>query len=243
MKEQKRSNNKECWEKNKVAIATKRKQKFEEKKKTDHSPLLKRCKSCKKNMGDKSILKHVSQKESCMKDYTEENMEYSRNWARERHNSKKSSQYKIKKSAVLSIRSVRYKKQREEKKEEVRKKEIEIKKVRLENFKEFHKDQARKYDSVFYSVIKDSFPQVFADFKTYILSEEDSKTVSLLESSIEDKNKKFENEIERIASLSRNLQYDRDRNSISTLANMYSKVPNKRTGPNKSTGEKFCQNK
>ena len=82
-------------------------------------------------------------------------MEYSRNWARERHNSKKSSQYKIKKSAVLSIR---YKKQREEKKEEVRKKEIEIKKVRLENFKEFHKDQARKYYSVFYSVITDSFP-------------------------------------------------------------------------------------
>ena len=24
---------------------------------------------------------------------------------------------------------------------------------------------------------------------------------------------------------------------------VYSKVPNKRTGPNKSTGEKFCQNK
>ena len=57
-KEQKKSNNKMYWDRNKTSIAIKRKEKLEEKKKKKQG-LLEMCKSCKKLMGNKSILMHT----------------------------------------------------------------------------------------------------------------------------------------------------------------------------------------
>ena len=55
LKEQKRSNNTEYWDRNKVIIARKRKEKSEKKKAVQQN-LLNRCKSCKKRLGNKQNL-------------------------------------------------------------------------------------------------------------------------------------------------------------------------------------------
>ena len=59
-------------------------------------------KSCKKKMGDKSILNHLSQRESCKNYYDEDNMEYLKNWSDKRNRSKKSSYYERNKSSINS---------------------------------------------------------------------------------------------------------------------------------------------
>ena len=66
LKEQKKSNNKLYKESRKIFLV--------ESKKKSKQILLEVCKGCKKNMGKKSILMHLSQKESCKNDYTEEEM-------------------------------------------------------------------------------------------------------------------------------------------------------------------------
>ena len=138
MIDQKRWNNKGYWERNKESIATIRKEKSKEKKKSQS--LTKRCKSCNKYMVDRSILKHLSQKESCVKDYTEEEMEYLRNLAKERHNSKKSNYYTKNKASIISKKAVRYKQQKEEKKVELRRKGIERAKKTLKSLKKGMKE-------------------------------------------------------------------------------------------------------
>ena len=90
---------------------------------------------------------------------------------------------------------------------ETRRKEIENRKERFEMLKISYEKEARIYNNGLYSVRKESFSQVFAKFKTFMLSEEDSQTVSSLENSIEETNREFEREIERCANLSRELQY------------------------------------
>ena len=175
-------------------------------------------------MGDKSILKHISQKESCRKDYNEEDMEYLRNWADKRIKSRKSKDYERNKPSIKSKRSDRYKKEKEKKKEETRKREIEHQKLGLENMKEFYEKRARSSNSVPYSVAKQLFPQVFVAFRTFDLSEEDSQTISGLENSIEEKYQNFEREIDRIAKLAKELKYERG--SLGILTDMYSTLLN-----------------
>ena len=216
-KEQKRLNNTKYWEKNKDSIATKRKEKLEKEKKSGEG-LLKMCKSCKKRMGDKSILKHLSQKESCMSEYNEEEMEFLRGWSDKRKKKNDSSYYQNNKDAIISKKSQRYKQQKEVRKEETRRLQIENQKERFERLKISYEREARSYNNVFYSVTKDNFPKVFAEFRTFMLSEDDSQTVSLLENSIEETNREFEREIDRVAHLSRELQYDRD-----SIYDLYSK--------------------
>ena len=93
---------------------------------------------------------------------------------------------------------------------ETRRKAIENRKERFEMLKISYEKEARIYNNGLYSVRKESFSQVFAKFKTFMLSEEDSQTVSSLENSIEETNREFEREIDRVANLSRELQWDRD---------------------------------
>ena len=90
---------------------------------------------------------------------------------------------------------------------ETRRKAIVNRKERFEMLKISYEKEARIYNNGLYSVRKESFSQVFAKFKTFMLSEEDSQTVSSLENSIEETNREFEREIERCANLSRELQY------------------------------------
>ena len=110
--DRKQQNNADYWESNKESLATKRKEKSV-KEKISKQGLLEMCKSCKKKMGEKSILKHLGQKESCRKDYDEDDMEYLRNWADKRNRSKKSSYYERNKLSIISEKSLRYKKKKE----------------------------------------------------------------------------------------------------------------------------------
>ena len=91
---------------------------------------------------------------------------------------------------------------------ETRRKAIVNRKERFEMLKISYEKEARIYNNGLYSVRKGIFSQVFAKFKTFKLSEEDSQTVSSLENSIEETNREFEREIERCANLSRELQWD-----------------------------------
>ena len=201
--------NAEYWEKNKESIVKQRKEKSEKDKQSKEG-LLKKCKSCQKQMGEKSILKHISQKESCMKDYSENDMEYLRNWADKRNKARKSNYYERNKSSILPEKSLRYKEEKEKKKEELRKKGIERDKETFESSKKFKEKQARSHNSVDYSVAKNNFPQAFAEFKTFSLSDEDFQLVSSFENSIEEMYKKFENEINRFANLAKELKYERN---------------------------------
>ena len=177
--------------------------------KDNQSKVYLRCaKSCKKKMGDKSILKHISQKESCMKDYSKADMDYLRNWADKRNKEKKSNYYERNKSSIIAEKSMRYKEEKEKKKEEIRRKRIESDKRTFESSKNFKEKQARSHNSVDYSVAKNNFPQVFAEFKTFNLSEEDFQLILSLEYSIEEKYNKFENEINRFANLAKELKYE-----------------------------------
>ena len=206
-KEQKQLNNAEYWKKNKESISKKRKEKLE-KDKISKQGLLKMCKSCKKNMGNKAILKHISQKESCRKDYNEDEMEYLRNLANKRNKAKKSKYYEGNKSSIITEKSMRYKEEKEKKKEEIRRKGIESDKRRFESSKKFKEKEARSHNSVDYSVAKNNFPQVFAEFKTFGLSEEDFQLVSSMENSIEETYNKFENEINKFADQAKELKYE-----------------------------------
>ena len=75
LKQQRKSNNLEYWKRKKSLIAAKRK------KKPDLSEI---CKGCDKKMGNKSILKHLSQKKSCEEKYTAEEMAYLRGLSNEK---------------------------------------------------------------------------------------------------------------------------------------------------------------
>ena len=74
---------------------------------------------------------------------------------------------------------------------------------------------------------KTTFPQVFAEFKTYSLSVEDSQKVVLLENSIEETYKKFENDISRVANIAKDLKYEH--NCCKILDDLYSKTNNWKT--------------
>ena len=71
-----------------------------EAKKKSKQGLLKACKSCKKKMGKKSILMHLSQKESCKNDYTEEEMDFLRGWSDKRKKQNESNYYQRKKKQL-----------------------------------------------------------------------------------------------------------------------------------------------
>ena len=117
-------NDAEYWERNKESIANKRKEKYGKERKSKQG-LLEMYKSCNKKMGDKSILKHISQKESCMKDYSEADMDYLRNWADKRNKEKKSNYYERNKSSIIAEKSMMYKEEKEKKEERIRRKGIE----------------------------------------------------------------------------------------------------------------------
>ena len=121
-----------------------------------------------------------------MKDYSENDMEYLRNWADKRNKAKKSNYYERNNASIASNKSLRYKRKKEKEKEETQKKQIEHQKLGLENMKEFYEKRARSSNRLPYSVAKDLFPQVFVTFRTFTLPEEDSQTISCLENSIEE---------------------------------------------------------
>ena len=145
-----------------------------------------------------------------MKDYSENDMEYLRNWADKRNKARKSNYYERNKSSILPEKSLRYKEEKEKKKEELRKRGIERDKQTFESSKIFKEKQARSHNSVDYSVAKNNFPQAFAEFKTFSLSDEDFQLVSSFENSIEEMYKKFEDEINRFANLAKELKYERN---------------------------------
>ena len=214
------------WTENKESLIQKRKEKLETEKKSKQG-LLEMCKSCKKKMGDRSILKHLSQTESCKKDYNENDMEYLRNWADKRNKAKKSNYYTINKASIISKKSVRYKQKKEEEKEELRRKWIERDKQNFEKSKESYERNARCYNGIDYEIAKRNFPRVFAELRTYSLSEEDSKTVLSFENSIEETYKKFESEIDRVANLAKDLKYEN--NWYAVLDDFYSTTNNDRS--------------
>ena len=214
------------WDKNKESIAKKRKEKSEKDKKSKQS-LLEICKSCKNKMGGKSILKHLGQKESCITEYTEKEIEFLRGLSDKRKKQNNSSFYLSNKDAINSKKSQRYKQQKEEKRQELRRKGIERAKKDFEKSKESYEKDARYSNKLPYSIAKDNFPQVFAEFKTYSLSVEDSQTVVLLENSIEETYKKFENDISRVANIAKDLKYEN--NCCKILDDLYSKTNNWKT--------------
>ena len=124
-------------------------------------------------------------------------------------------------------KTVRYKQQKEEKKQEMRRRGIERAKNDFEKSKESYEKDARYSNKLPYSIAKDKFPQVFAEFKTYSLSEEDSQELVLLENSIEETYKKFENDISRVANIAKDLKYEN--NCCKILDDLYSKTNNWKT--------------
>ena len=155
-----------------------------------------------------------------MKDYSEDDMEYLRNWADKRNKAKKSNHYERNKSSISAKKSLRQKKEKEKKREEIRRKGIESDKRTLESSKKFKEKQSRSHNSVDYTVAKSNFSQVFAEFKTFSLSEEDFQLVLSMENSIEETYNKFENEINRFANLAKELKYERN-SSWSILEDIY----------------------
>ena len=73
LRKEKNKNNKEevSLARAKKYNASKRREKYEEKKRS-RDILRERCKSCNKVFHDSAILKHISHKESCRRDYTDE---------------------------------------------------------------------------------------------------------------------------------------------------------------------------
>ena len=78
----------------------------------------------------------------------------------------------------------------------------------MESIKKLSENQARSQNRVLYSVRKEHFPQVFAEFKTFNLSEEDFQLALSLENSVEETYNKFENEFDRFANLAKELKYE-----------------------------------
>ena len=70
---------------------------------------------------------------------------------------------------------MRYQKDKKAKNMEIREKQIENQKRTLESLKKFHEKQSRSYNEVDYTIAKRYFTKALAEFKTFGLTEEDSK--------------------------------------------------------------------
>ena len=140
-----RLKNKEYWTKNETLIQRKRREQSE--KRDVNFELLERRKTCKRKLGETKLLAHLGQKDSCKQNYSEEELTYINDKARERKNWKDSEYYETNKVSIAERKSESYKKKTLEKKEEFRKKRIEGSKRLFEHNKLAYENDARTRNS------------------------------------------------------------------------------------------------
>ena len=124
-KEEIKQRSKERWAENKESILNQRREHLE-KKGNDKQQLLKKCKSCNKKFGDNQILGHIDAKDSlCKKDYSEDELAYIQNFARERKKMKEANYRKEHKALLLPNRQSGTKRKERKKRRKIEKKVLQ----------------------------------------------------------------------------------------------------------------------
>ena len=213
------------WAMNKASISSKKAEKYSpakrkedyEKKKAIRDQLTETCKSCKKNFLDTTIKKHIAQKQSCKDEYTDEQIEFMTGWAKERKRLMEINHREENKEALAVKRSHRNKEKKEKKHEEMIAENIRCSRIRFSGNKITHERNARIENEIKFNVAKNNFYPVFKTFHTYKLSKEDLKTVNTFQKTFQDMFDKFESEIDKVASATKDMEYEYQPELVYTL--------------------------
>ena len=206
----------ENWAENKASISAKRAGKYSptqrkekyEKKKEIRDQLTETCKSCKKNFWDTSFLRHIGQKQSCKEEYTNEQLEFMRGWAKERKRLNEIDYREQNKEALAVRRSQRNKEKKEKKREEMIAEHIRVSKITFRNNKLTYERDARIENKIRYDGSKEIFYPVFQTFQKYKLSKKDSQAIVMFQKSFKDMFDKFESEIDKVAAVTKDMEYE-----------------------------------
>ena len=201
-----------------------------QKQKDMRDTLIETCKLCKKKFWHTSILRHIGQKKSCKEEYTKEQLEFLRGWARERKRLYEIDYREENKKIIAAKRSLRNKARTEDKAkkqaEENRKLHNDTIRFIFESQKLSHEKNARIENRMKFDGAKRNFLPAFQKFQTFKLSRKDSKTIEMLESRFQEVYDEFEREIDKVAVSSRKLDYDPKDNCVTKLWDLWGVLMN-----------------